>query len=90
MDPMTTYATMMDPSADPADRADAADALAAWIEAGGFLPTGAAPLRMNHAERRRSVLADCRSIARTCDQRIRMAAEHARMTAARVELDVAR
>jgi hypothetical protein len=84
MDPDHAYSLMMDASADPADRADAADALADWIDAGGFLPGApwsTAPL----AERRRLVLAECRSIARTMDQRIRMADEHARMAAARAE-----
>lgn len=83
MDPNAAYRTMMDPSADPADRADAADALADWCERGGFLPRTDPPLHGSHAERRRLVLASCRAIARTMDYRIRMAAERARMAAAR-------
>lgn len=72
MDPTAAYRTMMDYTADPADRADAADALAAWIDAGGFLP--AVHVHEHWTARRRHVLADCADVARDMDDIITAAA----------------
>jgi hypothetical protein len=86
MDPNTAWQIMHDADADPADRADAADALADWLDAGGFPPAAARTVRGTIVADHRSALARCRSIARTMDQRIRLADEHARMAAARAEV----
>jgi hypothetical protein len=62
MDPDNAYRTMMDEAADPAERAEAAAALAAWIDRGGFLPVApwsTAPL----AWRRSAILAECIRVA---------------------------
>lgn len=40
MDPIVTYCQMLDDTADPDDRVEAALALGDWIRSGGFLPHG--------------------------------------------------
>ena len=62
MDPTTTYRTMLDWDADPADRVDAAEALADWLESGGFLPAGPWSTIADQRRRRRIILAECASV----------------------------
>jgi len=40
MDPDAALAILRDPTAEPDDRADAAEALLEWLAAGGFPPAG--------------------------------------------------